>query len=1166
MLAKSGGNAILYGTLAVGNGVGSADSARVRESANFQIGNIPITIREDGWLDVGDYSDTVGAITFNGGHAGSSGTGTLNLGGTVTVNGSSEEALLDGNVYMGSGTRTFDVAEGSVGYELRVNAVLSGGGLTKTGHGLMSLHGSNTHTGETTINQGRLYVGNNNAFGGTVGGTTVTGSGFIQLLGAVDVGNEPLALGRTAPGSVLYAGSASSWAGDVTLNEDAVLACGNSLEFSGTISGSGGITFNGPGDLILSGSANNVYTGPTLVIDGRLLMNKAFPYCAVHDGSLTVGDGSGAAGSALAQALGPFQVGSIPLTVNGDGLLDFNNSNDTVGNSLTLNEGGDVQTGAGTLMMGANSQITVDSSSASSTISGEFNVGTGTCTFNIADGTLSVPASVSGSANIIKTGGGYMYLQSSNSFSGTMTVEQFYLDISHPRALGKEAAGTYVNNAAILGVSGGAAVTGEPLTMDSSYSSGAIWIGSGANLWGGPVTLLQDTSVRVYAGYSLNVSGPVDGAGGLAKLGGGTLILSGTDPNTFAGDTVVKEGVLQLSKSGLVEAISAGSLTIGDGDGGAEADVVRETFNHQIGDLPVRINDSGLLDLNDRLDYLSALTLDGGRVTTGASYLALAGDVTVLANTVRAARISGHVWLPGLRTFDVANASSFYPDLAVYATVEGDGGIEKTGEGALLFYSANTYAGQTLVTEGVLGAYHSSALGGTTNGTVVSSGATLIVNDNSHVLAEPLTLSGTGYGAYGALDSFIGANSWAGDILLAGDAEIRVLGIEDTLTLSGSVSGASGFTKTGLGTLILSGSAANTYAGETHLDSGILELAKLGTDGAIPGQLLVGDGLGGADADVVRLGRNNQIANVADVTVSSSGLFDLNGYYDRVDAFTGSGSVALGSGHLVAGHSGSTFTFDGMASGSGYLWKVGNGTWTLTANNIYSGTTRIETGTLIINGSQPGSDVLVQANGTLGGTGVVGEIDSQGAVAPGSSPGQLYGRTTLLRSGSTFAVELDGFMAGSGYDQLNSIDPVELDTPNLTVSLGCLPAVGDQFLILANNGTNPIAGTFAGLPDGGSLTASNATLEIDYDGGTGNDVVLTVTDVIPVEPLRISSWGTSGSDVRLTWRGGVPRYMVEKKTALTNATWSPVTAPMRETQTNLPMDSPHGFYRVTGGN
>src|SRR5204862_6793724 len=57
------------------------------------------------------------------------------------------------------------------------------------------------------------------------------------------------------------------------------------------------------------------------------------------------------------------------------------------------------------------------------------------------------------------------------------------------------------------------------------------------------------------------------------------------------------------------------------------------------------------------------------------------------------------------------------------------------------------------------------------------------------------------------------------------------------------------------------------------------------------------------------------------------------------------------------------------------------------------------------------------------------------------------------------------------------------------------PSTGQQFIIINNDGVDAIAGTFAGLPDNSTLTANNLQFRIDYDSGTGNDVMLTLTNV-----------------------------------------------------------------------
>lgn len=77
-----------------------------------------------------------------------------------------------------------------------------------------------------------------------------------------------------------------------------------------------------------------------------------------------------------------------------------------------------------------------------------------------------------------------------------------------------------------------------------------------------------------------------------------------------------------------------------------------------------------------------------------------------------------------------------------------------------------------------------------------------------------------------------------------------------------------------------------------------------------------------------------------------------------------------------------------------------------------------------------------------------------------------------------------------------------LNGATLNVAPNFAPAPGTQFTIIDNDGAvTPVTGTFAGLPEGATFSASGATFQVTYEGGNGNDVVLTVLSLVPSMPL-----------------------------------------------------------------
>ncbi|MBT7846636.1 MAG: tandem-95 repeat protein, partial [Lentisphaerae bacterium] len=285
-------------------------------------------------------------------------------------------------------------------------------------------------------------------------------------------------------------------------------------------------------------------------------------------------------------------------------------------------------------------------------------------------------------------------------------------------------------------------------------------------------------------------------------------------------------------------------------------------------------------------------------------------------------------------------------------------------------------------------------------------------------------------------------------------------------TISGVISGANGLVKTGNGVLTLAG--MNTYAGSTTVSTGTL---CLGASDVIPDA-----------SDLALAGTLDLAGNVETVVV-------LNGAGTVTNSSAGPGWISVGTGGLSSSFSG--VIEDGI--GGTALVKVGSGTFALTGGCTYSGTTTVSDGILVVDGSVSASAVTVQNEASLGGAGTTGAVavESGGQVGPGSSTAVLSTGSIGFAAGATFSIEVDGPVAGTEHDQLDVVGTVSLGDATIVVSPGYLPAPGVEFVVVNNNGADPVVGTFAGLLEGALLlTGGIADFYITYQGGDGNDVVL----------------------------------------------------------------------------
>ncbi|MFO0909074.1 MAG: autotransporter-associated beta strand repeat-containing protein [Isosphaeraceae bacterium] len=350
--------------------------------------------------------------------------------------------------------------------------------------------------------------------------------------------------------------------------------------------------------------------------------------------------------------------------------------------------------------------------------------------------------------------------------------------------------------------------------------------------------------------------------------------------------------------------------------------------------------------------------------------------------------------------------------------------------------------------------------------------------------------------------------------------------------LVGATAGV-GLTKAGTGTLQLGGDSANSYTGATTVNAGTLLLNK-SAGVAVPGSLVIGDGVGGTSSDVVRWLAGNQLASTSPVTVAASGLLDLANQSGSAGAIgltggniaTGTGTLTLNgnltsnastalarvSGKLDLGATARTFSVAGggipvdlevaaAIQGTGGLAKTGTGTLLLSGNNPLSGPTTVANGTARVTGSLAASP-LTLTGGRLAGTGTVRVASTSGGIlGPGINQGILTSSGgTTLGPGVTFETDLPGTTPGTGHDQLKILGTVNLNGAKLFILSGST-AVGDTFRIIDNDGTDAVVGTFNGLAEGATYTdvidpdlGLSLKYRVSYRGGDGNDVVLTRTN------------------------------------------------------------------------
>ena len=223
------------GTLTIGTGT----TVQLAGSGGDQIFDSAAVVINNGTLDLNSFSEAFNTLNGTSGtitNTAASGIATLTIGNAVGT---------------GSGTYGGTIADGT---SARI-------ALVKGGTGILTLKGSNTYTGPTTISGGTLTAGSLQPFGVATAMTIANAAGATLDVSGINSSIGSLTGGGTAGGTVKL-GSPST----LTVGTDNT----SPAAFGGVISGTGSLVKTGTGTLKLSGA--NTYTGSTTVASGTLAL------------------------------------------------------------------------------------------------------------------------------------------------------------------------------------------------------------------------------------------------------------------------------------------------------------------------------------------------------------------------------------------------------------------------------------------------------------------------------------------------------------------------------------------------------------------------------------------------------------------------------------------------------------------------------------------------------------------------------------------------------------------------------------------------------------------------------------------------------------------------------------------------------------------------------